>query len=245
MSNSSSSVGNALALLRLLQERDLLRVSDAASELGVARSTAHRLLASLKEHGFAVQDGDRSYVLDPRQRLGHGMLTAETLVPIARPHLEWLVSRTDETAHLIAPEGRMVRVIDSIEGSQGLRVGSRVGVLLPAHVAAAGLLFLGALSPQELAAIYTDGPPPGSGAQTIAEFHASLQGNRPYAISFGQAERGVNSLAMLVTDHNKRRVAAVALSAPAFRMPPQGMPEAATLVKECIQRIQASIPDRT
>src|SRR5687768_17364245 len=107
MSNSSSSVGNALVLLRLLQERDVLRVSDAADELGVARSTAHRLLATLREHGFAVQDGDRSYALSPLQR-GHRTLTAESLAPVARPHLEWLVEETDETAHLIAPEGRMV-----------------------------------------------------------------------------------------------------------------------------------------
>lgn len=247
MSNSSSSVGNALALLRLLQEREFLRVSDAANELGVARSTAHRLLASLKEHGFAVQDGDRQYALDPQQRHGHGsrILTAESLVPIARPHLEWLLAQTNESAHLLAPEGRMVRVIDSVEGTQMLRVGSRVGVLIPAHKAAAGLLFLSGMSMERLAAIYADGPPEGSGAVTIEEFHASLQVNRPYAVSLGRAERGVNSLAMLVTDQDNRRLAAVAMSAPAFRMPPQGMPEVAALVKECIQRIQASILDRT
>lgn len=245
MSNNQSSVGNALELLRLLQERDLLRVSDAAKELGVARSTAHRLLASLREHGFAAQDGDRSYILDPRQKLGHGMLKAESLAPIARPHLEWLVAQTNESAHLIAPEGRMVQVIDSVEGTQMLRVGSRVGVLIPAHEAAAGILFLSGISIEKLAAIYTDGPPPDSGAGTIADFHASLQVSRPYALSLGRAERGVNSLAMLVTDQNNRRLAAVALSAPAFRMPPKGMPQAAALVRECVQRIQASILERT
>lgn len=245
MSNNSSSVGNALVLLRLLQERDVLRVSDAASELGVARSTAHRLLASLKEHGFAVQDGDRSYVLDPRQRHGHRALTAESLVPIARPHLEWLVGKTNESAHLIVPEGRMVRAIDTVEGTQMLRVGSRVGVLVPAHTAAAGLLFLSGMPVERLAAMYSDGPPPDSGAKTIEEFHASLQIHRPYAVSLGRAERGVNALAMLVTDQDNNRVAAVSLVAPAFRMPPQGMPEVAALVKECVQRIHANILDRT
>lgn len=246
MSNNATSVGNALVLLRLLQEREFLRVTDAADELGVARSTAHRLLASLKEHGFAVQDGDRQYALHPQQAHGRGnrLITPELLVNIARPHLEWLVAQTNESAHLIAPEGRMVRIIDSVEGTQMLRVGSRVGVLIPAHKAAAGLLFLSGMSMERLSAIYADGPPEDSGAETIEEFHTSLRVNRPYAVSLGKAERGVNSLAMLVTDQDNRRVAAVAMSAPAFRMPPRGMPEVAGLVTECIQRIQANILDR-
>jgi IclR family transcriptional regulator, acetate operon repressor len=155
------------------------------------------------------------------------------------------VAQTNEKAHLVAPEGRMVRISDSVEGTQMLRVGSRVGVLIPAHKAAAGLLFLSGMSMERLSAIYADGPPAGSGTESIEEFHASLQVNRPYAVSLGRAERGVNSLAMLVTDQDNRRVAAVAMSAPAFRMPPQGMPEVAALVKECIQRIQASVLDRT
>lgn len=218
----------------------MLRVSDAADELGVARSTAHRLLATLREHGFAVQDGDRSYSLSPLQR-GPKTLTAESLAPVARPHLEWLVEETDETAHLIAPEGRTVRIIDSVEGSLMLRVGSRVGVRIPAHISGAGQLFLGGMTLDELAAIYPDGPPTDSGAQNIAEFHASLQINKPYAVSLGRAERGVNSLAMPIVDQDKRRVAAVALSAPAFRMPSRVMPKFGSLVKECIERIQASI----
>jgi IclR family transcriptional regulator, acetate operon repressor len=40
-------VENALRLLRMLRDRPSIRVSEAAAELSVARSTAHRLLAML------------------------------------------------------------------------------------------------------------------------------------------------------------------------------------------------------
>src|SRR5256885_2353083 len=44
---SNSSVDNALRLLTLIGERRVLRVAEASEALGVARSTAHRLLAAL------------------------------------------------------------------------------------------------------------------------------------------------------------------------------------------------------
>ena len=55
------SVDAALRLLQMLGRDGQLRVTDAADELGVAASTAHRLLSTLRYRGFAVQAGDRTY----------------------------------------------------------------------------------------------------------------------------------------------------------------------------------------
>jgi len=52
---SIDSVDHALRLAGLLQQEGPLRVADAAERLGVARSTAHRLLAMLVYRDFAVQ----------------------------------------------------------------------------------------------------------------------------------------------------------------------------------------------
>jgi IclR family acetate operon transcriptional repressor len=53
-----ASVDNALRLIAALQDRGALRVSEASLLIGCGRSTAHRLLAMLKHHGFAEQDPD-------------------------------------------------------------------------------------------------------------------------------------------------------------------------------------------
>ena len=51
------SVDNALRLLLLLGERtEEVRLTDVSAELGVASSTAHRILAMLIWRGFARQD---------------------------------------------------------------------------------------------------------------------------------------------------------------------------------------------
>ena len=50
------SVDNALQLLLLFREQSTLRVADASRTLGVAPSTAHRLISMLQYHGFVQQD---------------------------------------------------------------------------------------------------------------------------------------------------------------------------------------------
>ena len=50
------SVDNALRLQQMLRDGGALRLKDAARELDIAASTAHRLLAMLVYRGFAVQD---------------------------------------------------------------------------------------------------------------------------------------------------------------------------------------------
>ncbi|MHA6631087.1 helix-turn-helix domain-containing protein [Pseudonocardia sichuanensis] len=57
------SVRNALLLVLLLRDRKRLRVSECAAELGVAWSTAHRLLAMLEHYGFLQRDAaSRTYL---------------------------------------------------------------------------------------------------------------------------------------------------------------------------------------
>ena len=59
------SVDHALHLAVLLQQQGPMRVTDAARRIGVAKSTAHRLLTMLVYRDFAAQDDDRRYVAGP------------------------------------------------------------------------------------------------------------------------------------------------------------------------------------
>src|SRR4051812_49677828 len=66
---SVQSVDRALTILELLAREGEAGVTDIASELGVHKSTAFRLLATLEAHRLVEQDGDRG-----RYRLGVGNL---------------------------------------------------------------------------------------------------------------------------------------------------------------------------
>src|SRR5579859_8171320 len=61
-----ASVDSALRILLMFREQRALRLTDAARTLGVAHSTAHRLLAMLHHHGFVHRDpASRRYVPGP------------------------------------------------------------------------------------------------------------------------------------------------------------------------------------
>src|SRR3954454_17911889 len=108
MSNSEhTSVDNALRLLELIGQRQALRVAEAADLLGVARSTAHRLLAALRRRGFVLQDRPNG-AYRPGPALVEAGLAAFSRIDIrrvARPGLEDVREQTQETVSLAVLEG--------------------------------------------------------------------------------------------------------------------------------------------
>src|SRR5262245_62011418 len=101
-----ASVDHALRIAAMLQLEGTLTVSQAAVRLGVARSTAHRLLQMLVYRDFAVQDVDRSYRAGPLLELAaHSQSRTSRLRTVALPHLHRLVDRLGESANLAIRTG--------------------------------------------------------------------------------------------------------------------------------------------
>jgi DNA-binding IclR family transcriptional regulator len=224
--NRLSSVDNALHLLKLVAERGPVRLSDAADSLGVARSTAHRLLSSLMHHGFVVQDRPNTpYRPGPvLAELGFAVIGRIDLRTVARPALEALREATHETASLLVLERGCVRFIDCVEGRRTVRVGSRTGVLLPATCTAGGKSILAALPTEQLAHHLPDlvlpTPTPHS-LRTFDELGAELEEirRRGYAINREQAEIGISAVGACLRDRIGTPIAALNIAVPSTRMP--------------------------
>ena len=148
------SVDHALHLAAILLQEGPLRVTDAATRLGVSRSTAHRLLAMLVYRDFAEQDERRRYVAGPLLRRPTGPEPVSELRRIAPSHLEDLVADIGETANLLVVIGDQVRFVTSVECDHVLRVGDREGRLLPAHLASGGRAVLATRPEDEVRALY-------------------------------------------------------------------------------------------
>ncbi|GAA1386471.1 hypothetical protein GCM10009613_20470 [Pseudonocardia kongjuensis] len=141
------SVGNALRLLLMLRSRDELRISECAREIGVARSTAHRLLTMLEHYEFLSRNpSGRGYRSGPAL-IGLGMAAVGVLGirDRARPHLEALRDELDETVSLVLVDGATARFVDAAESGRPLRVAGRVGLELPAHRTSAGVAVIAAM----------------------------------------------------------------------------------------------------
>src|SRR5580765_1532465 len=104
------SVDYALQLLLILKRDGVLRVSEAAAELGVARSTAHRLISMLRFRGFVEQARDRTYRAGSAfADMGRGPRSATPLLGIALPHLVPLTEKAGETSNLVIGVGSDVQ----------------------------------------------------------------------------------------------------------------------------------------
>ncbi len=214
---SIQSVDNALQLMVILRRDGVLRVSDAADELEVARSTAHRLISMLRFRGFVEQAQDRTYIPGPALARLVGGPTAESAVAgIARPHLARLAARVNETAMVSVRVGPYVQIIDSVEAKQCLHVGSRVGVRLSARHTAVGKALLAELPFDQVAALYPD-LAADEDARTSLQRALSLARRRGFAIVTSEGERGVTALGKSLRDASGTTVAAISIAAPIVR----------------------------
>lgn len=242
------SVDNALRLLQILRDEGALRLSDAATALDVAPSTAHRLLAMLVYRGFAFQDANRVYL--PGNSLGVGPVRVpwtRDLRDLAQPHLELLSSRLNETVNLMIRAGTKVRFLACVESSNILRVGDRQGAVLPASQASGGKVLLAELDPTLLAKMFLsrssrmsgDGLDEPGFARLVAELDQVRA--RGYAVNDEDTEPGVGAVGMSLTGAGKRSIAAISVAAPTPRLAGIMSDEAIALLRTTRLEVEADL----
>jgi DNA-binding IclR family transcriptional regulator len=242
------SVSNALKLLLMFRDQQTIRVADAGKALGVARSTAHRLFAMLAYFDFVTQDPvTRAYHAGPAlAEVGLAVVGHMDIRAQSRSHLIELRDEVDETVHLVRLEGTKVLFLDSIESTRPVRVGSRTGQVMPAHVTSAGRALLAELPVDELRNRYGSDPLPATTGRTIAtltELEQALDEVRAngYSTSFGESEHDISAVGVAVHDRLGRAVGAISVSAPIDRLDPQRAEQIAEAARRAAVRIGAAL----
>jgi DNA-binding IclR family transcriptional regulator len=127
-----------------------LGVSALGRELGLPKSSAHRLLSALRHRDLVEQDESGRYHTGiGLVALGLGALHAQPLLAASRPILEREAAALAETVFLVAARGGRLTVLDQAEGPAFLRAAPRVGEEVPAHATAVGKLAL-AFAPEQV-----------------------------------------------------------------------------------------------
>jgi IclR family acetate operon transcriptional repressor len=144
---AQSSASKTLALLEALAriEGRSFGVTEVALDIGLPKSTAHRLLKTLEEHGFVARNGSRYRVGGRFFELSEAARWSEhgELRDVAYRPLAWLFERSDAIAvHLAILRGRDVVYLDKITRPEGTRLPSRIGGRFPATCTALGKAIL-------------------------------------------------------------------------------------------------------
>lgn len=243
-----NSVGKALALLQLIPTHDRLRVTDVSRELGIAPSTAHRLLTMFERAGLLVQrDRHSVYTIGPElvglATLISGHLDIETL---ARPHLVDLVRELNETVHVCVLRGSHVLFVDCVESTHTLRAVSRKGRSIPAYATAGGKALLAELSPADLDRVFPDEALPqltrktlGSRAALNRELRRVIE--RGYATNAEESELDFAACAAVVRDVSGRARASIVVAGPASRFKRYEPGKVAATLRAACARVSAEL----
>src|SRR4051794_12260218 len=192
-----------------------MRVTDAATRLGVSVSTAHRLMGMLVYRDFAEQLPDRRYATGPVLRRGPvQQASVATLREVALPHLRRLVDAVGETANVMILAGGDVRFVATVESDQVLRVGDRTGRALPAHLSSGGKAVLATLEEDQVAAAL-ESLDATAVAQVLRELRAVRR--RGFAVNDQGTEAGLTAVGVAVPPAGGFTGAALSLAAPSAR----------------------------
>lgn len=200
--------------------------SELSRDLGMTRNMVHRALVTLVDEGLLHKDADTGrYLLSYNlARMQNTDVPAPDLRQLARPYLEELSARTNETVQLCVRSGDVQTVIDGVEGRGTVALRVKLGRATPLHASVASRAILAAMSDLEVAAYVSRNEPlvafsdstitdPDALMAEVREVRA-----RGYAVSFGDFNPQTAGFAFALCDSTGRPHGAVAIGGPRHRI---------------------------
>jgi IclR family pca regulon transcriptional regulator len=127
-----------------------MSLTEVADATGLARPTARRILLTLEELGYA-RSGGGAFTLTPRVlELGVAYVRSTGLWEVARPHMERLVARTNESCSIAQLDGPDIVYVARVAVPKIVSLAVQIGTRFPALPTSLGKVQLAALSPGEL-----------------------------------------------------------------------------------------------
>ena len=244
MSNTLQSAERALRILlsfdREGQEQTLAEVAEL---LGVHKSTASRLVATLRRHGFLERaPGGEAFRLGSQlARIGLLAVGGRDLTALARRPMDELAAATGETVTLAVLHGDEPATVAQIDSRYVVAPTSWIGRHTPLHATSDGKAFLAfagvTLPPGPLQPLtdYTH--------TSRAELRRELEQVRRqgWAQAVSEFEYGLHGVAAPVIDSAGRCRAVLCVSGPAYRISVEDMPRLGEACREKAAEIGARL----
>lgn len=206
-------------VVEALRECNGAGVSELAERLGMAPSTIHRHLSTLRGTGYVTQEEDRYYLGLRFLQLGEYVRNRKALYETAKIYTEMLAEETGCRSVFLVEENEVGVYIHTSAGKHGLWTGSTIGKRVPLYATAAGKVVLAhdeAIDPQDLDLVQLT-------PQTITEYdelRAELAAIRERKYAFNREEQivGVHAVGAPVFDSDGSVLGAYSVAGPANRL---------------------------
>ncbi len=246
------SLDRGLTILELTaQARQPVALTDFAAALKIDRSSAFRLVNTLKQHGFLVQlPGGKGYVLGTAaRRLAGTFQLSDLLLQVAKEHVQELAALTGETAHLAIREGAQAALIDHQLTDRPVGVSTGSGFCVPLHCTSVGKALIADCDAEQLRAILGNKPLERLTKRTICSIETLAQDckltrRRGYALDDEENAEGVCCMSTPIRDAAGQIVASIGISAPVERLPKKRREEVARQIQQAADAIAAKLAQK-
>lgn len=223
--NVLSSVSNAIKILRSFKmEHPQKGVRELAAELGLGKSSVHRILATLAKEGLVRKNNETN-----KYELGLSVLELSSIVlghidlhTEALPIITKLANTFRETSHLAVLDNLEIIYLCKVESENSIKLISHPGLHNYTHCTSSGKLLLAFGEPFLVNTILRDGLQRFT-TNTITdpdEFRQELKRiyQSGYAFSNGELRNNVTSLSAPVRDYTGKVIAAINIVGPSNRL---------------------------
>lgn len=185
---------------------------ELSREIDLSPSTTLRLIATLESRHYLYRDpvSLRYYLGWKLIRIGSCAFADLDVRQVAHPYIERLAQLYDESVGLYLLQGDRRVCVDRVEGSKSLRRVIKIGDSHTLTRGASGKVLLAYLSENRRSELLTADP------LTTQEELAEIRHLR-YAVSHGEREEGVVSVAAPVLGADGQALAAIFISTPELR----------------------------
>jgi IclR family transcriptional regulator, acetate operon repressor len=244
---SVQALDRGLALLEIIAQADGLSLTSIAQRAGIAPSTAHRILVTLKAAGFVQCDEARGgYLIGVKAfKIGSSFLRNRKLVDVSRGVMRDLMTASGETANLGIENDGSVVFISQLESHHAIRAFHRPGARGPLHASSLGKAILAWLpEPEVTKLLHRIGLPKLTERTIIAPevllADLALIRRRGWAVDDEERADGLRCAGAPVFNEHAEVIGALSVSGPTIRMTDERLGELGPLVK----RAAADLTDR-
>lgn len=199
------------------KQRPAMTLSQAAQATGVSRATARRILRTLTELGYVMQQGRQFSLSSGILKLGFAYLATQNWIEQAAPLMRQLSEQFHESCSAAILEGTEIVYVARIPASRIMSVALAVGTRLPAFHTSLGRIQLGFLDDAELwrrlRSLRIEAYTPSTIIDVQALFDRVQEDHaQEFSIVDEELERGLRSIAVPIVDRSGQAIAALNLS---------------------------------
>ena len=244
-----NSILRASGILKALSEgKGSFTLREMAQFMKLDRSTTYRILLSLEKCGLVEKDeksGGYSLGLGAFE-IGSAYQRRADFVPIAKPFMEELALKAQETVNLAVLSGTEILYIDKVDSPRSVGVMSKIGQRNPVYCTSLGKSLLAFQSEEEQARIIAEIEFRPLTPHTITsrkEFLKEMKQIRlqGYALDRREIEEDVECIAAPIRNHIGNPVAAISISGPQKKIQTPREKEYVGWVTEAAERISSRL----